>query len=128
MNRFAILLLICAGCVPVVRPPGPGPGPQPVIKSLEVVTHDACIDYARRLADLYEAEAAVCEASEEVTGGESHERLINGRDESRKAALSPVNAELHRQIGFDKPDKDRWDQKRAAELYRKIAKGFRNVR
>lgn len=127
MKRFAMLLLICAGCVPVVRPPGPGPGPQPVPVSVEKLVQDAWREQREQFARIEEESAARIEADPEINPAQEQERVNAETRDVRIKSWEKLNEHLGREFGMDSQSGvDNWDPVKAVELKRRVARAHRD--
>ncbi len=123
MKRLCLLLtLLLTGCVVDPNPgPGPGPTPEPTT-DLQKAAVVFPYDYAHKLADAYEAQAAWLEspAAAEVTGVDEQKQMRERSSDARVEAFHPVAViedAFKKKAGFDKEE--------YAAFYREIAAGLR---
>lgn len=115
MLAGGIVCLSCSGCLrPVVEPQKPD---SPITK----VTRAAVVDYAHRVADSFDEAARQLDAGTLKNAADANSHLKSANVTARQEAFQPVNKLLNDELGGD-----RWDAKKAKDLFKKIAQGLRS--
>jgi hypothetical protein len=109
--------LINAGCLRRADKERPTPPTAPE----QQMAGEAVAAYAHGLADSFEEVARQLDAGTLKSAADANSRLKASNATAREKAFAPLNELLNENLGGDK-----WDSRRAQELFRNIAQGLRN--
>lgn len=106
---------LLTGCLQGVNPVPPQPPRPPSGERAGV----ALKQYASGLAASFQQTAEQLESGRLTTAAAAHQRLSEGHAAARKAAFAPLDKVLQDELGDD-----RWEPRRASQLFRALATDF----